>query len=429
MEANVPRKKSRLAKNKKKAWRKVDITDVEEFLEDERLQERTGGLVAEKSDTELFTLERNVTSTESEKTIPKKKRKKVSIELKCYSHLLPDPKIKLARKPQPSRKVKDKRAPHIIEKLNGGIKTQKELKAEVQRKLVQEKKLKKNRAKGSIIVASYDLWDNNPKEIVDPFAKPAVKRPKRKAPSALPAVQVPHPGASYNPDYQDYQDLLAKAHEVEEKKLVQEKKLEKFEKELQKVDSKTLERTWISEMSEGIKPSEEADEEERDESGDDAINDDDPDRISVNPPVRREAKKTKTQRNKEKRKKMQEKLKAQEKTEKTKANEIFRLKSMKTEIDEREAELQRRAQERRQKWQAQDLKTRKLGRLKFEEPLLEIKLSDELEGSLRKLKPEGNLFVDRIKSLEKRNIMEPRQQAKKYRKYKRKTVIKRSHKV
>lgn len=42
MEANVPRKKSRLSKNKKKAWRKVDITDVEEFLEDERLQERTG---------------------------------------------------------------------------------------------------------------------------------------------------------------------------------------------------------------------------------------------------------------------------------------------------------------------------------------------------------------------------------------------------
>lgn len=89
---------------------------------------------------------------------------------------------------------------------------------------------------------------------------------------------------------------------------------------------------------------------------------------------------------------------------------------------------------------------------------MEIKLSDELEGSLRKLKvnkyllkllynydsfniytfnfenlcniyfsiivlclvymtitifqPEGNLFVDRMKSLEKRNIMEPRQEAK-----------------
>lgn len=89
---------------------------------------------------------------------------------------------------------------------------------------------------------------------------------------------------------------------------------------------------------------------------------------------------------------------------------------------------------------------------------MEIKLSDELEGSLRKLKvnkyllkllynydsfniytfnfenlyniyfsiivlclvymtitifqPEGNLFADRMKSLEKRNIMEPRQEAK-----------------
>jgi len=35
-------KRSRLSKNKKKAWRKVNIDDVEDLLEDERLQERTG---------------------------------------------------------------------------------------------------------------------------------------------------------------------------------------------------------------------------------------------------------------------------------------------------------------------------------------------------------------------------------------------------
>lgn len=35
-------RRKHLAKNKKKSWRKVDIKDVEEFLEDERLQERTG---------------------------------------------------------------------------------------------------------------------------------------------------------------------------------------------------------------------------------------------------------------------------------------------------------------------------------------------------------------------------------------------------
>lgn len=64
-----------------------------------------------------------------------------------------------------------------------------------------------------------------------------------------------------------------------------------------------LSRTWLSEMSEGIKDKEEVKEEEED--GDDAINAEDLDRISVNPPVRRESKKTRTQRNKEKKKKMQ----------------------------------------------------------------------------------------------------------------------------
>lgn len=56
-------------------------------------------------------------------------------------------------------------------------------------------------------------------------------------------------------------------------------------------------------MSEGIKDKDEVKEEEED--GDDSINAEDLDRISVNPPVRRESKKTRTQRNKEKKKKMQ----------------------------------------------------------------------------------------------------------------------------
>lgn len=34
--------KSKVTKNRKKGWRKVDITDVEDAIEDQRLQERTG---------------------------------------------------------------------------------------------------------------------------------------------------------------------------------------------------------------------------------------------------------------------------------------------------------------------------------------------------------------------------------------------------
>jgi len=36
------RKRKRFNKNKKKNWRKAKVDDIEEFLEDQRLQERTG---------------------------------------------------------------------------------------------------------------------------------------------------------------------------------------------------------------------------------------------------------------------------------------------------------------------------------------------------------------------------------------------------
>ena len=46
MEERVPhepgRKRKKLSKNKKKNWRKTDIKDIEDHLEDIRVQERTG---------------------------------------------------------------------------------------------------------------------------------------------------------------------------------------------------------------------------------------------------------------------------------------------------------------------------------------------------------------------------------------------------
>jgi len=43
MRANTKAKpKARAPKNRKKGWRQTDIKDVEDHLEDERLQERTG---------------------------------------------------------------------------------------------------------------------------------------------------------------------------------------------------------------------------------------------------------------------------------------------------------------------------------------------------------------------------------------------------
>jgi len=70
---------------------------------------------------------------------------------------------------------------------------------------------------------------------------------------------------------------------------------------------------------------------------------------------------------------------------------------------------------------------------KYEEQDLDLKLSEELGqqgGTLRSLKPEGNLLTDRYKSLQKRNIIETRVKQKIVRnKRKRKLVEKRNHKM
>ena len=72
-----------------------------------------------------------------------------------------------------------------------------------------------------------------------------------------------------------------------------------------------------------------------------------------------------------------------------------------------------------------------LGEAKFEEQEIPLKLSDELTGNLRSLKPEGNLLEDRFKSLQKRNVFEPRtkKKAPKPAPKRRKKVEKRSYKM
>ena len=41
----------------------------------------------------------------------------------------------------------------------------------------------------------------------------------------MPKIEIPHPGTSYNPDYDDHQDLLLKAHVIELQRLQEEQKL------------------------------------------------------------------------------------------------------------------------------------------------------------------------------------------------------------
>eukprot|EP00842_Homolaphlyctis_polyrhiza_P005883 jgi/Hompol1/6296/HPOL_002207-RA len=52
----------------------------------------------------------------------------------------------------------------------------------------------------------------------------------------------------------------------------------------------------------------------------------------------------------------------------------------------------------------------------FEPAPVEIQLKDEIAGSLRSLKPEGNMFLDRFKSFQERSIIEAMKKTKAQRK-------------
>jgi len=92
---------------------------------------------------------------------------------------------------------------------------------------------------------------------------------------------------------------------------------------------------------------------------------------------------------------------------------LFRLKSIKKELNESEREFnEKQLKDRLQKTFDEKFGTKKFGRYKFEEADLDLNLSDEISGNLRNLKAEGNLLHDRFKSFQKRNVFEPRIRAK-----------------
>jgi len=420
--------KTKVSKNKKRNWRKhVDINEIEDHLEDERLQERTGGLVAEKSNDELFFLDK-ATDIESVSKKNASGSSKKNRQLRCEANLLPDPNIKPARikhnvkSSQIKRLCAAKRLRH-----ENGLITATEKKAIDQRKEAKNESLNRRRTKNHVNRATYDLWGETAKseglESDEHYMKVTRKRlvnaPKHLTvkPSSLPAVEIPHKGASYNPALDDYQELITKAAGVEVIRAKKEMKIVRATDEMfPEKNVAPTETDYLNEMSSGLF------------EGDDGADSGDEDHpLSVNPPVRREDKKTITQRNKEKRQRLQNEKAQKEKEARIKKHEMLQIKANKKRVAEIESQrIERAAKKAALKERYKD-KPKNLGRLKYEHADIEVKLQDELQGSLRLLKPEGHLMEDRFKSLQKRNIIEPRKRAKRLRKYQLKEFEKKSH--
>ncbi|XP_049784662.1 ribosome biogenesis protein NOP53 [Schistocerca cancellata] len=450
MQGNVRevKKKKHISKKRKKSLRKyIDIKDVDDFLEDKRLEERLGVPFEDRPDEALFRIEETADSVvDKPETHLSKKEALRQKPVRCFEILhsysaVQDPVRKRNRVRTPEERKHPIKKKIEEERKSKGILTAKELDAARNRIINAQRKLNRPK-KGEF---SVDLWNDNgssqdnslgtdsewltPTTLVHTVKNTGrfVKRAPKlllKKPLNVPAVENPHPGISYNPSFEDHQELLKKVADDELKVIKQEKHLNRVTTQMYSfVTPEIRKKEWLSEMSEGLPAKEKETSEVTDEE-----NNGDNEYKAINPPVRN-LKKSKQKRRKMKEAQMEELKRKQAIIEKRKIADIYKLRFVQKALDTKEKKLSK-LREKREKIKAlKKTEPKQLSKTKYEEPNVDFNLAEELKGCLRGVKPEGNLLNDRFKSLQRRSIVEPTVKQKAVKKGKRKRYIKNSHKI
>lgn len=264
--------------------------------------------------------------------------------------------------------------------------------------------------------ATYDVWDvpvvqktKDRDDFILEKSKAKVPKSMKQQPLSLlqsgkqaPAVQKPSGGYSYNPMFTDYEGRLTeeseKAVESERKRLEAEE-AERLKEEARKRSAAEAD---AAEARANLSEWEEDSEWEGFQSG---AEDD-------KPSVKRPQRKTLVQRNRIKRRKEEEKLAKHKAAMKVRRVQEHRLQEIIEEVDEKDRNKQLMlAQEESDSGSEVDdnkLRRKQLGKFKLPERDLELVLPDELQESLRLLKPEGNLLKDRYRSMLVRGKVESR---------------------
>ncbi|XP_015510412.2 ribosome biogenesis protein NOP53 [Neodiprion pinetum] len=436
-------KKRKVSKKTKKSWRKhVDTKDVDNFLDEKRLEERLGAPFSERSDGELFAVDK---SPEKKSELTSKQQRRLALKSKepvCFAILkphtaIPDPIAKRNRVKTPEeRKNPITRRIQAMKRLNGQLKL-KEIDANKNKALAEKKRVNKPKL-GEF---DKDIWMEKKKVHMDvqsewltsdtvrhTLANTGQKQKRvplslSNKPSVVPAVQAPHPGTSYNPSYTDHQELLAVVAKKEMELMKQEAHLDRVTtKMFKKVSADKKNDSWMQEMSEGLPTKSKTPDETSD------TEDHDPNVKSVNPPSKNE-KKPLVKRRKQKEQRQLELERKQAKVEKKKVADIYKIKKIATQISakEKKEEFLRRIRAQTKERKIAEPKT--LSKVKFEAPEPDFELAEELVGNLRNSKTVGNLLRDRYKSLQQRNILAPGTRMLKLNKAKVKKFEKASHKM
>ncbi|KAJ1528874.1 hypothetical protein ONE63_007244 [Megalurothrips usitatus] len=419
--AVVKAKKRIGSKKTKKGWRRSDIQDVEDFLEDKRLEERLGVPFKDRKDEELFSVDTKADNDNLKYQSSKEARRNqlLAKPVRCFEILKSDSKVQdpIAKR-NIRRSAEDRQHPAFRKREEEKLKRKKGI---VKRKEVDNRAqaIRKFHRQAPRSGFKKDIWNEEvalPATVKTDWVnegtrlhvlantrmKDKLRRPKEKnlsKPYKTPAVELPLPGQSYNPSYEDHISLLETITTKEQALAKADAHLTRVTSAMfRKVPRHEAEAQYFREMSQGV-PALDPEAAKPDEPLSDN------EYHAVNPPVDRLKKKDrKKRRNIVEEKRLQNKNKLL-KAEKKKLADIYRLNQFEEEIVNQEEKTQKRSEKRIEN----DLNrtTRRLGRQKFEENELDFNMASDLKGSLRSIKPEGNILSDRYNSMQKRNILEP----------------------
>jgi nucleolar protein 53 len=287
----------------------------------------------------------------------------------------------------------------------------------------------------------------------------------------VPAVEVADPGASYNPDAEQHQDLIGEALVQEKRRLSTERRMKHMTWNQQRVlrgkdPTEMLAAQEVGEGEEGVALLEDAGDGKTSAAAGDEDEEDGSRAVQNN-------KMTRAQRNKQARVREQERQLRERRQAKRRRQQENRVEAIVGEVKHISAEREAKAAKREEQvgddghtparagalpaaqwsfcgpessvhcgawtkncmcwWQRarRAVEPQRLGPQKYQEKVLavDLPLTEELQGSMRSAKVKGSLLHDRMQSFEKRNLLEPRKAVAKRRRYRLKSYITKNGKL
>jgi nucleolar protein 53 len=127
---DAPKRRQRASKKNKKSWRKnTNLDDVDEYLEDQRLEERLGGAFGDRPDSALFFVEKDA-KCEEEEEAPKPlsrleaRKRRAEKPMKCFQQLENTSKVADPKKGRNTRRLPEERENPIVKDMTKRMREQ-----------------------------------------------------------------------------------------------------------------------------------------------------------------------------------------------------------------------------------------------------------------------------------------------------------------